>query len=129
MGYPWPSFGTFQFKREESAHFETDAGWVLAPSFVQQRPIGSTVDNVFAVSIGSATRSFEITLTRTRFLELQQFLNTTAVFTDWNRPQPDTREAFLSEVTPLEQVSNVALVRKLRVRISLVSQNATLVTP
>lgn len=127
--YPWPSFGSFLFKREESAHFETDAGWVLSPSYAQQRPIGSTTDYILATAIGSANRTFEITITYARFLELQQLLNTTATFTDWLRPQPDSRSAFLYEVTPLEQVSNVALVRKLRVRITLVSQNVTLVTP
>ena len=129
MGYPWPSFGAFFFKREESAHFETDAGWALTPAYVQQRPIGSTVDYIIATSIGSATRSFEVTLTYSRFLQLQQLINTIAVFTDWLRPLPDSRMAFLSEVTPLEQVANAALVRKLRVKISLVSQNATVVTP
>ena len=132
--YPWPSFGSFLFKKEETAHWETDAGWVLAPTFAQARPIGSTTDNILAISIGSAVRTFEVNLTYARFNELLGRLNTTAVFTDWDRPLPTSRSAFLQEVTPLERLihqspSSGKFEPEFRVRITLVSQDATLVSP
>jgi hypothetical protein len=139
MGYPWPSFGTFQFKRTETAHFETDAGWVLAPTYAQQRPIGSTVDNIIAISIGSASRTFECNLEQSRLNELQSRLNTQATFTDWVRPLPNSRPAFLTEVTPLERFIHVSKSTdpaingtfqiEYRVRVTLISQDASLVTP
>lgn len=125
--YPWPSFGTFVFTREEAILWGTDVGWVLAPSIAQNRAIGATRDNILATSIGSRTRSFEINLKPDRQAELESFLNTTALFTDWERPTPDSRQAFLLEVTPTDKfftsnrlTGRPAIAR--RFRISLVSQ-------
>lgn len=125
--FPWPSFGSFQFKKTETAHWETDSGWALAPTYSQTRPIGSNKDHIIAVAIGSATRSFEVNLEQDRFNILQGMLNTVAEFTDWTRPIPSSRQAFLTEVVPVEQLVHLApeggsFNRELRVRISLVSQ-------
>lgn len=124
--YPWPSFGSFQFKPKETALFGSDQGWGLSPSFVQQRPVGATKDHIAATSIGSASRSFEIYLEPARFAILESLLNTVDTFTDWERPTPDSREAFLSEVSPQEKIfhmSNDGLIKPvIRVRVSLLSQ-------
>ena len=123
--YPFPSFGGFQFKRDETAIWGTDIGWAKTPAYNRQRPLGSAADVTVALSIGSAERSFEINLTPTRFAALEQMLNTRAIFTDWGRPTPDSRMAFLSEVIPVEDIvshiPNGIDRRKRHVRIVLVS--------
>lgn len=100
--YPYPSFGGFQFKRDE--HFYTDTNWVKTPSYQRQRPLGSATDVALALAIGSAERSFELYLTPTRFAQIEAMLNTRATLTDWGRPVPDSREAFLIEITPSQDV-------------------------
>lgn len=102
MGYPWPSFGSFLFEREETAHFGTDVGWVNAPSFVRQRPLGGLADNVTLMAFASADRSFEQTFTQDRFNAFAALMGTVGLFTDWATPYPDSRQAELLEVTALE---------------------------
>lgn len=125
--YPWPSFGAFVFKREEAILWGSDVGWILAPSFAQNRPIGATRDNVLAISIGSRVRTFEINLEPDRQVAFEALLNTTALFTDWERPTPDSRLAYLSDVTPVDKFFHITrpggtrtIAR--RFRISLISQ-------
>lgn len=125
MPYPWPSYGGFRFKRDENAIWGTDNGWALAPNYNRQRPLGSASDVITTLSIGSAERTFECYLTIERFNALQGLLNTKALFTDWARPTPDSRQAFLSEVTPVEESFGIKpdglVKRKRRVRITFVS--------
>jgi hypothetical protein len=92
------------FRREEQAIWETDSGWALSPNYSRQRPLGTGTDVVTTLSIGSAERSFEVMLAPDRFRALQSLINTKATFTDWRRPIPDSRMAFLTEVTPLADV-------------------------
>jgi hypothetical protein len=130
--YPWASFGTFKFRREETAHWETDAGWVTTPTFVQVRPLGSTKDHIIATSIGSKTRTFEMILEPDRFDALLSMVNTVASFTDWTRPIPDSRQAFLVEVSALTNIFHFdskgrvgrggRISRGVHTRVSLVSQ-------
>ncbi len=133
MPYPWPSFGGFNFQRDERATFESDAGWALAPSYDRQRPFGTATDVITALSIGSAERTFECYLAPNRFAALLTMLNSRAVLTDWQRPIPDSRAAFMTECTPLgDSISShsgrsqppspsVTLLRKLHVRLTFVS--------
>lgn len=126
MSYPWPSFGGFKFKREEHILWGSDSGWALAPSIAVGRPHGSATNVITTLAIGSAERTFEINLSVARFSALQLLLNSKAVFTDWGRPLPDSRMAFLSTVTPTdpELISNnpngIAN-RKIRTKIALIS--------
>jgi hypothetical protein len=124
--YPWPSFSSFLFKKRETVVFGTDQGWALAPSYVQGRPVGSTKDHIVATAIGSATRTFEIYLEQDRFIQLQALLNTVGLFTDWERPVPDSRQAFLTEVSPQEKAFHIDhegfTKPVIRVRVSLLSQ-------
>jgi len=123
--YPWPSYGGFLFKRTEHEIWATDIGWVRSPSYSRDRPSGSDTDVVIALAIGSADRTFELVLTPARFDALEQLINTTAVLTDWGRPLPDSRLAFLTEVTPLEDVISYSpdgtSIRKRRTRVAFVS--------
>lgn len=100
--YPYPSFGGYQFHRDE--HFYSDTNWVKTPAYQRQRPLGSATDVAIALSIGSAERSFELYLTPARFAQIEGMLNTSALFTDWGRPVPDSRQAFLTEVTSSQDV-------------------------
>lgn len=102
MSYPFPSYGGFQFKRGE--HFYSDTNWVKIPSYQRSRPLGTATDVAIALSIGSAERTFELYLTPTRFAQLEAMVNTKAVLTDWGRPTPDSRQAFLTEVIPSQDV-------------------------
>lgn len=124
--YPWPSFGGFQFHRDETAVYGTDTGWNIAPNYSRQRPLGSAIDAITTLSIGSAERSFEAYLTPERFQILFSMINTKAVFTDWTRPTPDSRNAFLSDVTQVNTgvfsyKRNGPITRKILARIALVS--------
>lgn len=125
MAYPFPSFSSFQFRKEEQPVWESDAGWVLAPTYSRTRPFGSNADVITTLAIGSAERSFELYLSVDRFEELQGLLNTSGEFTDWARPFPDSRLVFLTEMTPIsDAVSNVPggiNLRKRRTKITFVS--------
>lgn len=124
--YPFPSFGGFQFKREETAVYGTDTGWNIVPAYSRQRPLGSAADAITTMSIGSADRSFELYLTPERFQILLSLINTKALFTDWNRPVPDSRNAFLAEVTQINTglysyKGPNGITRKILARVALVS--------
>lgn len=126
MPYPWFSAGGFRFRREEMPIYGTDTGWLRTPSYNRQRPLGTSVDVVNAIAIGSAERSFEVNLTPARYAVLESLLNTQFLFTDWRRPIPDSRNAFLSEVagTIQDQIGHRPdgiPQRKIRTRISLIS--------
>lgn len=125
MPYPWPSFGGFVFRREEHIIWGTDVGWAESPSYSRQRPFGSETDSIISLAIGSAERQFEINLTPTRMAALRLMLNARALLTDWARPTPDSRMAFLTEITPLEEVISFSreatAARKYRVRLAFVS--------
>lgn len=125
--YPWPSFGGFLMKREEHIIYGTDTGWVLTPNYQRTRPLGTSTDVIITLSIGSKERSFEVNLSLARYNQLEAMVNTTALFTDWNRPIPDSRQAFLASVSPVdpevvsykpEGIYN----RKIRTKITLVTQ-------
>lgn len=123
--YPWPSFGGFSFRKEEHAIYGTDAGWTNAPTYARNRPLGSDSDVITALSIGSAERTFEIILTPERFAALFNLLNTKGLFTDWERPIPDSRQAFLSELVPLANVissdTRATAQRKRHCRVTFIS--------
>lgn len=126
MPYPWPSLGAFRFTREETPIYGTDIGWQATPSYSRQRPLGSTVDVITTLSIGSYERSFEVFLSQERFDAFFTLLNSSALFTDWKRPVPDSRQAFLSEVSRVEQAGygrkpNGLYKPKIRTRVVLVS--------
>lgn len=125
MPYPFPSFGGFNFQRSEYPIFGTDQGWNISPSYQRSRPLGSAIDVIVTSSIGSADRSFECYLTPERYQQLFNMVNTRAVFTDWDRPTPDSRNAFLSEISRVDEAySNMKAgptVRKFRTRVALVS--------
>lgn len=123
--YPWPSFGAFTFQRDEMPLFGTDVGWILQPAYSRKRTLGSASDTVVVTSLGSRERSFECYLEPDRFRQLELLVSTQASFTDWNRPLPDERQAFLTLVEP---VGNVAMVctdgvtrRKIRTRVAMIS--------
>lgn len=128
MPYPWPSFGTFYFGRRERAIHTTDSGWGRNISVSQQRPLGTAIDSVVALAVGSAVRTFECYLTPTRFAVLEALVNTTALFTDWDRPTPDSRSAYLRRLSPVNR-SGVLVCNddgetpnSVRARVELVSQ-------
>lgn len=100
--WPFPSFSGFKFQRDE--HFYSDTNWAKTPSYQRTRPLGTSTDNIIALSIGSAERSFELYLTPTRFAQLEGMINTKGLLTDWGRPIPDSRQAFLTEVAPSQDV-------------------------
>lgn len=101
MAYPWPGFGTFQFHRVdgEVPLPQSDTGWQRAPSVVAHRILGGFVDSIQTTSMGSKGRSFDMLLSPRRYDQLEALLTQTSLFTDWRRPTPDSRQAFLSGLT------------------------------
>lgn len=102
MAYPWASFGSFLFARDEQPLFRTDSGWNRAPTVNRARPLGSATDSIVTLAVGSAVRSLEVYLSPSRFTALEALVNTSATFTDWERPTPNTGSAFLRRVRQLE---------------------------
>jgi len=126
MSYPFAGFGAFLFQREEWPIHGTDGGWNRSPSINRSRPLGSATDDIVALAIGSAERSFECYLTPARYASLEALVNTTGTFVDWARPTPDSRSSYLAKVT---QAGWVAVLcedgqtrRKIRTRLEFVSQ-------
>lgn len=128
MPFPWPSFGGFRFLGvDERPVFRTDSGWNRRISTSRQRPLGTATDSIVTLAVGSASRAFEVHLTPARLAILEALVNTTALFTDWERPNPDSRQAFLMAVTQLDRTvvkvcSDGGTPNRIRVRVELVSQ-------
>ena len=104
MSYPWAGFGPLLFEGDEGPVFGSDTGWNRVPSLDRARPLGSTRDSVVTLALGSFERSFEVYLTPTRATFLESLLATAATFTDWDRPDPDSRSALLSAFSRMELV-------------------------
>ncbi|KKN05740.1 hypothetical protein LCGC14_1084330 [marine sediment metagenome] len=124
--FPWPGFSSILFTRDEIPIFGTDMGWQRLPSIDRTRALGSATDSIVTTAAGSATRSFEIYLSPTRLAALEALVNTTGTFTDWERPTPDSRSAFLRALLNLERLTvkcNDGTTRqRFRVRVELISQ-------
>lgn len=102
MPYPWPSFGTFLFREGQGERPlpGTDAGWQATPSVISERALGSTVNTVTVMALGSQERSFELLMPEDRYKSLKALVGTTALFTDWaiGTLTIDSRNAFLALV-------------------------------
>lgn len=98
MAFPFPSFGSFLFTRDEASLWDSDSFWNRSPSYARSRPLGSNSDNSVLMAIGSAERSFECYLSPSRFTTLEALVGTVGSFTDWDRPVPTTRNALLSRI-------------------------------
>lgn len=109
MSYPWPSFGAaFLFERSEQPLYGSDLGWnSQSPTIDRRRPLGSATDSIVTLAVGSAERTFEVYLTPTRARVLEALVTTTAVLTDWEKPDPDSRAAYLLSVVRLELLKSV----------------------
>lgn len=115
------------FSRPETVRFGTDAGWVRQAHFNVQSPLGSAVDNITTLALGSLTRSFEVVLSPDRYAELAALLNVTSSFTDWQRPLPDSRPAVMMDMDPLEYLIQVnprngATEQRIRTKLTFLSQ-------
>lgn len=128
MAYPWASFGSFLFKQSESPLMGTDKGWVLKPTLARSRPLGSSKDDIVTLAIGSMERDYECLMEVDRFNALRALINTTSVFTDFDRPLPGQQNAFLINVEPLDRslfsraCDTNGSHQRIRCKVSLVSQ-------
>lgn len=104
MAYPFPSFASFNFYRDEWPLPGTDVPWNREPSMSSHRPLGSATDNVVTTSLGSRIRSFESLLTPQRFAQLELLVQSAGVFTGWERPVPISYQAFLVNIEALENL-------------------------
>jgi hypothetical protein len=127
--YPFASFGTFKFKRSEFAIMGSDRGWVLTPTLARSRPLGSTADDIVTLAVGSMNRDYECNMEFDRFNSLRALINTTGVFTDFDRPSPVQQQAFLLNVEPLDRTVSSQKCdtvsgshQRIRCKVTLVSQ-------
>ena len=125
--FPWASFGTFNFQRNERPIWGSDSGWNRKPSVSQQRPLGSAIDSIVTLAVGSSVRVFECYLTPARFATFQALMNSTADFTDWDRPTPTSISAYLHAVEQVDRTIQRTCdagtdPKTVRVRVGLVSQ-------
>lgn len=123
--YPWAGFSSFVFTPSEQPMDDTH--WKIGPNYSRRKPLGSTVDSIVTLGIGSADRTLEdIYFEPDRFATLQSLVNTLGTFTDWDRPVPDSRSAFLANVIEVERVAVACADNsrrmKIKARIELVSQ-------
>lgn len=128
MAYPWPGFGTFQFTKYERPAYNADTGWKPSISTARNRALGALTDSVVTMALGSLEREFSVMLSQSRMEELQALVGTTATFTGWTRPTPDSRPAYLESVVQDAEIlrtSNKAgeqTDERRNVRVSLTSQ-------
>ena len=126
MAYPFAGFGSFLFRDSERPMVDTDTSWAVKPTIARSRPLGSATDNIRTMAIGSAERSFELRMDEDRYATLQALINTVGAFTDWTRPTPDSRQAYLANATIVAHVASISRTgkghRKYRVRVELISQ-------
>jgi hypothetical protein len=124
MAYPFAGFGSIFFADDERPLETSDSNWINEPSYARSRALGSAKDNIRTLAIGSAERSFEILMTASRYAAARALINTTATFTDWDRPTPDSRSAKLANVRFVANVgvlcSDGATRRKIRCRWELI---------
>lgn len=126
--YPFPSFGaTFLFDREEGPIYQTDTRWGRDPSYTRSRPLGTATDSIVTIAVGSAVRQFECYLSPDRFAQLEVLMNTADSFTDWDRPTPGSRQAFLGRVSILDgdvavRCSDGVTRKRIRALVELISQ-------
>lgn len=125
--YPWASFGNIMWERTERPLYRTDTDWKITPVRDQSVNLGSSSDSIVTLGIGSRVRSWEMYLTPARLAAHQALIGTTDTMTDWDRPTPDSRSAYLANVEPLDR--DVAVVcgdgttlRKIRARITFITQ-------
>ena len=105
MSYPWPSFGSFLFTREEQPIFGSDTGWGRELVVARAALLGAVGDSAIITGVRAAVRSFEAHLSPQRFTALEALLGTSATFTDWQSPDPDTRAALLTGVDRIQLVT------------------------
>jgi hypothetical protein len=130
MPYPFASFSSFTFLRTERPIWDTDPGWQNSMSFARNLPLGANRPTL--LNLGSqAERSFEMWMSPARVAALSGLLGITSTFTDWDRPLPTRRQAYLSAVNT---TTNIAVMdnrpgdptdttqRRQRVRITLIAQ-------
>lgn len=128
MSYPWASVGaSFLFKRDEQPIFGTDLGWLRDPSYNRARPLGTAIDSIVTLAIGSSVRQFECYLSPTRYTQLEALQNTADSFTDWDRPTPNSQQAFLARISALDRdvvvtCSDGSTQKRIRTLVELVSQ-------
>lgn len=105
MPYPFPSFGTFLFTENREA--DTDTWWNRESQATFRRFLSDFPNDLSYVrptQRGNGVRSFEIQMTLDRVIMLQNsYQNTLADFTDWQRPTPDSRYAWLKTVQVLPE--------------------------
>lgn len=100
--FPWAGFGTIRFKRHEAPIIGTDTGWNANPKFAESTPTGAIRNDIVTLSIGSETRSFEQYMDPDRVTAYKALINTSHVLTDFDRPSPVQRQAFLRNVREVE---------------------------
>jgi hypothetical protein len=133
MAYPWPSFSTFQWTKQESPVFGSDTGWQVQQSFARNKVLGGLADSIIVLSRGSLERRFACYLSMPRFAQLQALIGVSGQFCDWDRPTPDARAAILMGADATETVitgnrdgqtdaDNRALMLRRKVEITFVSQ-------
>jgi len=130
MPYPFASFGAFYFTKQETALPGTDSGWNSTNTKLSIRsPLGSARDDILLLAVGSQTRQFECLLAPARLVTLRALLGTVALFTDWERPLPNSFDAYLANATQSDPVAVLCrdaggvTQKRFRVRVELISQN------
>ena len=73
----------------------SDTGWNRDITVQQSRPLGSQIDVVLQMALGSHVRSFSLFLTRARFQAFYALQGTVVRFTDW---EGDIRNVYVRRV-------------------------------
>lgn len=117
-------FGSFTFAFGEEPIWPTHPLWRRRPTYSRKRPLGSGVDVVRTMALGSYETGFEVMLTPDRFNTLLAFLNTVATFIDWDSPVGNSRSALMTVCEPVEMIDNTVVTADMvnRYRLEFVSQ-------
>lgn len=126
MAYPWSGFASIVFTATEQPILGTDTGWKRKPVRDRNPNLGSAIDSIVTLAIGSAERSWEAHFEPERLAALEALMGSTDTLTDWISPQPDSRAAYLELVDPGQSVAMIctdgSTRRKIRAKLMFVSQ-------
>lgn len=101
MAYPWPSFGSFVFQRDESALDGIGGTWNYESNEARSLALGAISDNIVLLGISSGKREFQCYLSPDRLISLRSLLYTTGIFTEWRTGKnvlPDSKNCRLDVV-------------------------------
>lgn len=103
---PWAGFSTMLWQRNEMPLQNTDTLWTPTAIIDDAHPLGAAKDDIQLLGF-TFKRQFEAYWEPSRHALLVALIGTIGLYVDWQRPVPDSRQAYFESITTLERVGRV----------------------